>query len=76
MLTSYKFMNYKNLKYEIKTSNENVIMDDWMNEIFKRGLLWKFTIFPETLKGSKTGMKNRCVNIKYKLKKESKLLNN
>ena len=37
-----------------------------MNEIFKRGLLCKFTIFPETLKGSKTGMRNRCVNIRYK----------
>ena len=31
-----------------------------MNEIFKRGLHCKF------LKGSKTGMRNRCVGIRYK----------
>ena len=43
-----------------------------MNEgDFKRGLLWDFA---RDFKGRKTGMKNRYVNIKYKLKKESKLL--
>ena len=42
-----------------------------MNEILKEDC---FGSFPETLKAEKTGMKNRYVNIKYKLKKESKLL--